>query len=226
MPEAKTQRGTNTIVADELRGYIHRIERIEEMRSQSADDIRAVYAEAKAHGYTPKYIRKVIKARKQTPSDRDDERAMMDLYETAAGLRDELPLFRAVGAMSVDLTARESVVEALKQLVPLAGEIVVRVGGVAVRLWGDEAGNPQAEDVVDRPASAPSAAGNTGSATPKPKVDVPDCDDAGAEELGREAFRNDQPIISNPFPWDDPRRALWDVGWRKESGGDGMGPDD
>jgi hypothetical protein len=43
--------------------------------------------------------------------------------------------------------------------------------------------------------------------------------------LGGEAFAANQPIIVNPFPFGDGRRAKWDLGWRKASGTDGMGPD-
>ena len=42
--------------------------------------------------------------------------------------------------------------------------------------------------------------------------------------MGRQARRDDEPIMSNPFPWDDKRRRKWDEGWREEDGGDGMGP--
>jgi hypothetical protein len=49
-------------------------------------------------------------------------------------------------------------------------------------------------------------------------------DGYGAELLGREAFKADEPIIKNPFPFGDERRPRWDEGWRKESGTDGMGP--
>jgi SpoVK/Ycf46/Vps4 family AAA+-type ATPase len=48
-------------------------------------------------------------------------------------------------------------------------------------------------------------------------------DIAGAEEMGRKAARDGKPIIDNPFPFNDPRRARFDEGWRKESDSDGMG---
>lgn len=62
--------------------------------------------------------------------------------------------------------------------------------------------------------------------SPAPKADVPDVDPDGAEALGRQAFKDNEPIIANPFPFGDGRRGRWDSGWRKESGTDGMGPDD
>ena len=221
MPDAETQRGTNAIVGADLREFIARIERLEEGKSQFIDDIKLVYAEAKARGYTPKHLRNVIKERRKSPSERDDDRAMRDLYETAAGLASELPLFRAVGQIDVDRTAQASVIEALKLLVPDSGEITIKMGGRPVRLWRDKDGVAHSEEVPDAPPP-PRASGLPAA---KPKADVPDCSADEAEALGRTAAREDQAIIANPFPWDDPRRARWDSGWRQQNGGDGMGPD-
>ncbi|MBN9435071.1 MAG: hypothetical protein J0I45_21775 [Bosea sp.] len=55
---------------------------------------------------------------------------------------------------------------------------------------------------------------------------MPDVDLAGAEVLGAEAGKANKPVITNPFPFGDPRRAGWDLGWRKATGSDGMGRDD
>ena len=43
-----------TVAADQLRLFIERIERLEEEKKGIADDIRDVYAEAKANGYDTK----------------------------------------------------------------------------------------------------------------------------------------------------------------------------
>lgn len=61
---------------------------------------------------------------------------------------------------------------------------------------------------------------------PLPKADAVVDDDAAAadpEEAGRKAFREGRPIIDNPYPFGDPRRALFDEAWRRESGSDGLG---
>jgi uncharacterized protein (UPF0335 family) len=50
-----------SIAADELRLLIERIERLEEEKKAMADDIRDVYAEAKARGYDPKTMRTVVR---------------------------------------------------------------------------------------------------------------------------------------------------------------------
>ena len=46
-----------TVAADQLRLFIERIERLEEEKKGIADDIRDVYAEAKANGYDTKIMR-------------------------------------------------------------------------------------------------------------------------------------------------------------------------
>jgi MoxR-like ATPase len=44
-----------------------------------------------------------------------------------------------------------------------------------------------------------------------------------AEALGRQAARDGKPVIDNPFPFGDARRARFDEGWRKQGESDGMG---
>lgn len=62
---------------------------------------------------------------------------------------------------------------------------------------------------------------------PLPLVaDVVDEEIASADdavELGRKAAREGKAVIENPFPFQDPRRARFDEGWRQESETDGMG---
>ena len=53
-----------TVAADQLRLFIERIERLEEEKKGIADDIRDVYAEAKANGYDPKIMRMVVRLRR------------------------------------------------------------------------------------------------------------------------------------------------------------------
>jgi uncharacterized protein (UPF0335 family) len=71
---------------DRLRLLVERIERLEEEKAGIADDIRDVYMEAKAVGYDPKIIRKVIKLRKMKPDDRTEEEMLLDTYKAALGM--------------------------------------------------------------------------------------------------------------------------------------------
>ena len=71
---------------DRLRLLIERIERLEEEKKGIADDIRDVYAEAKAVGYDPKMMREIIRLRKMKPDDRAQMEMILDTYKAALGL--------------------------------------------------------------------------------------------------------------------------------------------
>jgi uncharacterized protein (UPF0335 family) len=71
---------------DRLRLLIERIERLEEEKKGIADDIRDVYAEAKAVGYDPKIMRQVVRLRKMKPDDRSEMETILDVYKAALGL--------------------------------------------------------------------------------------------------------------------------------------------
>jgi hypothetical protein len=114
----------------------------------------------------------------------------------------------------------------MKKFVPANGSIEVEAGGgPKVRLTRDKDGNVAITEVVEKPVQSGDA--NQKTVTPRAaKPDVPAVDADGAEALGRDAFNADVAIINNPFPFGDARRARWDKGWRTESGGDGMGPEE
>ena len=75
-----------SIAADELRLLIERIERLEEEKKAMADDIRDVYAEAKARGYDPKTMRTVIRLRKMENHVREEAEAILEVYKAALGM--------------------------------------------------------------------------------------------------------------------------------------------
>lgn len=69
-----------------LRLLIERVERLEEEKAGLAEDIRDVYAEAKAVGYDAKLMRQIVRLRKMDPSDRREMEAVLDLYKAALGM--------------------------------------------------------------------------------------------------------------------------------------------
>lgn len=71
---------------DRLRLLIERIERLAEEKKGISDDIKDVYAEAKAVGYDPKAMRLVVRLRKMRPDDRREMEAIVDTYKNALGL--------------------------------------------------------------------------------------------------------------------------------------------
>jgi uncharacterized protein (UPF0335 family) len=71
---------------DRLRLLIERIERLEEEKKGISDDIRDVYAEAKAVGYDTKIMRQIIRLRKMKPDDRAEQETILDTYKAALGM--------------------------------------------------------------------------------------------------------------------------------------------
>ncbi len=79
---------TGGIARDQIRSIIERIERLEEEKQALADDIKEVYAEAKANGFDTKILRQVIRIRKQDTAERQEQEALLDLYLHALGMRE------------------------------------------------------------------------------------------------------------------------------------------
>ena len=75
-----------TIAADELRLLIERIERLEEEKKAIADDVKAVYGEAKSRGYDTKTIRAIVRLRKMENHVRQEAEALLETYKAALGL--------------------------------------------------------------------------------------------------------------------------------------------
>ena len=71
---------------DRLRLLIERIERLEEEKKGIADDIRDVYAEAKAVGYDAKIMRQIVRLRKMKPDDRSEQDMLLETYKAALGM--------------------------------------------------------------------------------------------------------------------------------------------
>jgi uncharacterized protein (UPF0335 family) len=74
------------VAADQLRLFIERIERLEEEKKGIADDVKDVYAEAKANGYDTKTMRKIVGLRKMEKHARDEADALLETYRNALGL--------------------------------------------------------------------------------------------------------------------------------------------
>lgn len=74
----------------QLRQFIEQIERLEEEKKQIASDIRDKCLEAKAVGFDVKAMRQIIKMRKKSKSERDEEESILDVYMHALGMLGEL----------------------------------------------------------------------------------------------------------------------------------------
>lgn len=74
------------VARDQLRSIVERVERLEEEKKTIADDIKEVYAEAKANGFDTKTLRTVVRLRKQEAAERQEQEALLDLYMHALGM--------------------------------------------------------------------------------------------------------------------------------------------
>jgi uncharacterized protein (UPF0335 family) len=74
------------ISRDRLRSIVERIERLEEEKKAAADDIKDVYAEAKANGFDTKALRRIVAIRKQDQNERLEQEAIVDTYMAALGM--------------------------------------------------------------------------------------------------------------------------------------------
>lgn len=70
---------------DQLKGFVQRVERLEEEKAALMADIKEVYAEAKSMGFDTKVLRKVVSLRKMDKNDRAEQEAILDLYLSALG---------------------------------------------------------------------------------------------------------------------------------------------
>lgn len=77
------------IAKDHLRAFIERIERMEEEKASIADDIKDIYAEAKATGYDTKALRAIVRRRKQDADKLAEYEAILGLYLQALGVIDD-----------------------------------------------------------------------------------------------------------------------------------------
>lgn len=76
----------NPSTAGQLKAFIERIERLEEEKKTIADDIKDVYAEAKANGFDSKIIRKIVSLRKQDANERREQEEVLETYLRALGM--------------------------------------------------------------------------------------------------------------------------------------------
>lgn len=144
--------GKGTKSGKELRGLIDEIEGVRDRKKQLSELEKEIFQRGKAQGFDVKNIRAILTLRKQDVSKRQEAEALLDTYMHAIGMAEEPPLFVALGKFAVDLAAREEAVEFLKSIVPPHGEIVLKLGGLPVRVYRDTDGNPVAEEVDDDPA--------------------------------------------------------------------------
>lgn len=74
------------VAKDQLKAFVERIERLEEEKKATSEDIREVYAEAKGTGFDTKALRTVIRMRKQDTDERREQQVVLETYMHALGM--------------------------------------------------------------------------------------------------------------------------------------------
>ncbi len=74
------------VAGKRLLSFFDRVERLEEEKAALAEDIKEIYAEAKAAGFEVKIMRRVMKLRKMEVEKRREEDELLNLYMSAVGM--------------------------------------------------------------------------------------------------------------------------------------------
>lgn len=72
----------------QLQQFVDQIERLEEEKKALSADIRDKFAEAKAVGFDVKVLRLVLRLRRKSKAERQEEEAVLDVYLHALGMID------------------------------------------------------------------------------------------------------------------------------------------
>lgn len=83
---------------NQLRQFIEQIERLEEEKKALAADIRDKFLEAKGVGFDVKAMREILKMRKKSQTERQEEEGILEVYMHALGMLDGTPSDAAMAA--------------------------------------------------------------------------------------------------------------------------------
>jgi uncharacterized protein (UPF0335 family) len=83
---AKQEQPATRFAKDQLKAIVERIERLEEEKKATSDDIRDVYAEAKGTGFDIKALRTIVRLRKQDTDERREQQEVLETYMHALGM--------------------------------------------------------------------------------------------------------------------------------------------
>jgi uncharacterized protein (UPF0335 family) len=83
---AKAEQPAIRFAKDQLKAIIERIERLEEEKKATSDDIRDVYAEAKGNGFDAKALRAIVRMRKMDTDERREQQEVLETYLHALGM--------------------------------------------------------------------------------------------------------------------------------------------
>jgi uncharacterized protein (UPF0335 family) len=83
---AEQEQPATRFAKDQLKAIVERIERLEDEKKATSDDIRDVYAEAKGNGFDVKALRTIVRLRKLDTDERREEQEVLETYMHALGM--------------------------------------------------------------------------------------------------------------------------------------------
>ena len=171
---------TGPIIADRLKSFIARAERLIEERKAIQADITDIFLEAKGVGHDVKTIRKVIALRAMDPADRLEQECLLDTYLHALGMVDRVEVRLDAGQSTREIAAAE-------------GTSKSTVGRVSQK----RASKPNVENGT--------AAAKVDVITPAEAADLPSHDRETGEIAARQS---DLETVDGTPPGDDERTGL------------------
>lgn len=83
---AEQEESPRHFAKEHLKAFVERVEKLDEEKKAISEDIRDVYAEAKANGFDVKVLRTLVKMRKQDINERKEYEAVLETYMHALGM--------------------------------------------------------------------------------------------------------------------------------------------
>ena len=80
------ERASTRLAKDQLKSMVEGIERLEEEKKATQDDIKDVYAEAKGNGFDAKALRTIVRLRKMDTDERREAEEILETYMLALGM--------------------------------------------------------------------------------------------------------------------------------------------
>lgn len=80
--------GHNSVAHEQLRSVLDRLENLDTEKSEVAEQMKEVYAEAKGNGFDTKALRRLLALRKKDRTKAAEEAAILRLYASALGCDD------------------------------------------------------------------------------------------------------------------------------------------
>lgn len=75
----------NQATREKLQQTVERVERLEEEKAEVSEQIKDVFAEAKAFGFDIKALKEIIKLRKKDRQEREEQELILETYLLALG---------------------------------------------------------------------------------------------------------------------------------------------